>query len=108
VQPHLGVHGRHEDHRAGGGQQRGGEQVVGAAGGGAGEQVGGGRADDDQVGGLADPDVGDLGDVVPDLGGHRMAGQRLEGRRAHEAQRAGGRHDAHVVPGLGERPQQQR
>ena len=33
VLPHLGVHGRADQHRGPGGQQRGGEQVVGQAGG---------------------------------------------------------------------------
>ena len=73
VQPHLGVHRRHEHDRAGRGEQGGGEQVVGAAGGGAGQQVGGGRRDDDEVGVLPDPHVGDLGDVGPDVGGDRVA-----------------------------------
>ena len=102
VQPHLGVHRRHEDHRTGRGEQRGGEQVVGPAHGGAGQQVGGGRGDDDEVGALPDPHVRDLGDVGPDVGGDRVARQRLEGGGADEVQRAGRRDDADVVPRLGE------
>ena len=105
VQPHLGVHRRHEHDRTGRGEQGGGEQVVGAAHGGAGQQVGGGRGDDDEVGVLPDAHVRDLGDVGPDVGGDRVAGQRLEGGRADEVQRAGRRDDADVVPGLGERAQ---
>ena len=103
VQPHLGVHGGREHHRARGGQQRRGEQVVGAAVRGAGQQVGGGRGDDDEVGALPDPHVRDLGDVGPDVGGDRVARQRLEGGRTHEVEGAGRRDDADVVAGLGER-----
>ena len=56
-------------------------------GGRAGQQVGGGGGDDDELGLAADPDVRDLGHVVPDVGGDRVAGQRLEGRGADELQR---------------------
>ena len=60
VEPHLGVHGRREQHRTPRGQQRRGQQVVGAARGGTGQQVGGRRCDHDEVGLLADADVRDL------------------------------------------------
>ena len=69
---------------------------------GLGEQVGGGRGDHDQVGLLADPDVRDLVDVGPHLGGDRLAGERGPGRGADEVQRSGGGYDGHVVPRLGE------
>ena len=90
------IAGREHD-RAARGEQGVGEQVVGQAVGGPGQQVGGGRGDDDEVGLLAEPDVRDLVDVVPDLGGDRVAGQRRPGRRADELQRGRGRDDADVV-----------
>ena len=106
VLPHLGVHRGREDDRAAGGEQGVGEQVVGEAVGGPGQQVGGGRGDDDEVGLLAEPHVRHLVDVVPDLGGDRLAGQRGPGGRADEVQRGCGGHDADVVAGLGEQAQQ--
>ena len=69
VLPHLGVHRRREHDRAARGEQDVGEQVVGEAVRGPGQQVGGGRGDEDEVGLLAEPDVRDLVDVVPDVGG---------------------------------------
>ena len=56
---------------------------------------------------LADPHVRHLVDVVPDVGGDRVAGQRRPGRRADElaARRAVG-HDPDVVAALGEQPEQ--
>ena len=106
VLPHLGVHGGREDHRAAGGEQGVGEQVVGEAVRGLGEQVGGGRGDHDQVGVLPDPHVRDLVDVVPDLGGDGLPGQRRPGRLADEVQRGLGGHHPDVVAGLGEPAQQ--
>ena len=73
VLPHLGVHRRREHDRAARGEQRVGEQVVGEPVRGAGQQVGGGRGDDDEVGGLADPHVRHLVDVVPVLVADRAA-----------------------------------
>ena len=106
VVPHLGVHGRRHDDRAAGGEQHVGEQVVGLAGRGAREQVGGRGRDDDEVGLLADPHVRHLGDVAPDVGVHRLAGQRRPGGLAHEVQGGCRRHDRDVVAGLGEQPQE--
>ena len=106
VLPHLGVHRGGEHHRAARGEQGVGEQVVGEAVGGLGQQVGGGRRDDHQVGVLPDADVRHLVDVVPDLGGDRVAGQRGPGGGADEVQRGRGRHDPDVVARLGEPAQQ--
>ena len=106
VVPHLGVHGGSHDDRAAGGEQDVGEQVVGLAGRGAREQVGGRGGHDDEVGLLADPHVRNLGDVRPDVGVHRLAGQRRPGGLAHEVQGGCRRHDRHVVAGLGEQPQE--
>ena len=108
VLPHLGVHRGREHDRAPGGEQGVGEQVVGQAVRGLGQQVGGRRRDHDQVGRLADPDVRDLVDVLPHLGGDRLAGQRRPGRGAHEVQRRSGGYDGDVVAGLGEPAQQLR
>ena len=110
VQPHLGVHRRGEHDRAARGEQGVREQVVGQAVRGLGEQVGRGRRDHDQVGGLADRDVRHLVDVVPDLGGHRMAGQRRPGVGADElaarprSGRPGRRGRARRTGGPGRRP----
>jgi hypothetical protein len=102
VLPHFGVHRGDEDDRAPGGQQRRGEQVVGAPGGRPGHQVGGSGHDQDEVRRPTDPHMRDLVGVVPYLGAHRMSRQRRPGHLADEAQRGRGRHDAHIVPGLGE------
>ena len=109
VLPHLGVHGRREHHRAARGEQRGGEQVVGPARarrGRAGRRWPGRRRRGRPAGRCRT--CGTSGDVGPDVGGDRVARQRRPGGRADEVQRARGRHDADVVPGLGERAQQQR
>jgi hypothetical protein len=74
VLPHLGVHGRCEQHRTSRGQQRRGQQVVGAAVGGTRKQVGGGGRDDHEVGGLADGDVRHLRHVVEHPGLHGLTG----------------------------------
>ena len=58
VLPHLGVHGRAQDHRRPRRQQRGTQEIVGEPGGVAGDGVRGGRHDHDQIGGLAEPRVG--------------------------------------------------
>lgn len=76
VQPHLGVHGRREQHRASGGEQRGGQQIVGPAVHRARQQIRRRRRHHDQVGLLAELDVRDLGNVVEDAGVHRLAGER--------------------------------
>ena len=65
--PHLGVHRGREHDRAARGQQRAVSRSSARPCGGAGQQVGGGRRDHDQVGGLAEPDVGHLVHVVPDV-----------------------------------------
>ncbi len=106
VLPHLGVHGGGEDDRAPGGEQCVRQQVVGEAVGGLREHVGGGGGDDDQVGPLPDADVRDLVDVRPDLGRDGVAGERGPGRGADEVQRGLRRDDPHVVPRLGQSPQQ--
>ncbi|BCI89121.1 hypothetical protein NIIDMKKI_43270 [Mycobacterium kansasii] len=67
-----------------------------------GQQVGGGRCDDDEVGLLSQVDVWDRRDVVENVGAHRLAGERLEGRRPDKAQRGFGGDDPDMVPGLGE------
>ena len=69
---------------------------------GPGQQVGGGRRDDDQVGLLADAGRAAPRDVLEHAGVDRLAGQRLEGGGADEAQRGLGGDDADVVAGLGE------
>jgi len=65
----------------------------------------GGR-DQDEIGGLPDPDVRDLGHAGPHVGGHRLSGQRGPGGLADEAERVGGGHDPDLMPGLGEQPEQ--
>ncbi|BFO19861.1 hypothetical protein SHKM778_62490 [Streptomyces sp. KM77-8] len=71
-----------------------------------GERVGGGGGDDHQVGVLSDADVRHLVDVVPDLGGDRVPGERGPGGRADEVQGGGGGDDPDVVPRLRQPPQQ--
>ncbi len=106
VLPHLGVHRGHQQDRAARDQQGRGQQVVGAPRGSAGQQIGGRRRHHHQVGGLAEPDVLDRGDVVEHPGGHRVTGQRLPGGTPDELQGRPGGHHPHVVPCLGEQPQQ--
>ncbi len=106
VLPHLGVHRGREDDRTAGGEQGVGEQVVGQAVGRLGEHVGGRGGDDDEVGVLSDPHVRDLVDVVPDLGGDRMARERRPGGGADEVERRLGRDDPYVMSGLGQPAQQ--
>ena len=67
-----------------------------------GHEVCGRRGDDDQVRFLAEPHVLDLVDVLEDRRGHRVTGQRLEGRRTDEPERGLGGDDVDVMSGLGE------
>jgi hypothetical protein len=85
------VHGRREDDGQRAVSRVLVEQVVGQAVGGAGQQVGRGRGDDDEVGVLADAYVRHLVDVVPHVGGDRLARQRPTRSGADEAQRRAGR-----------------
>jgi hypothetical protein len=108
VLPHLGVHGRGEDHRAVGREQRVGQEVVRETVRGLRQDVGGGRGHQNEVGALPDADVRDLVDVLEDAGLHRLAAQRLPRGGADEVQRRRGRDDPDAVTGLGEQAQQLR
>ena len=77
VLPHLGVHRRADHDGRPRGDQRVGQQVGRQTHPVGGDQPGGRRGDDDQVGPLADLGVRDRGGrVVPELGLHRLGGQR--------------------------------
>ena len=96
--PHLGVHGRREEHRASRGQQGGGQEIIGSAGDSAGQQIGGGRNNHDEVGLLTKANMRDVGDILEYPGVHGVSGQRLEGRGADETQRRlGGNHPDFVA-----------
>ncbi len=106
VLPHLGVHRRSHHDRAARGEQHVGEQVVGEPRRGTREEVGRGRRDDHEVGLLPEAHVRHVVDVVPHLGGDRLARQRGPGGRADEVQGGPGGDDGDVVAGLGEPAQQ--
>ena len=96
VLPHLGVHGRADEHRRPRGEQRGHQQVVRQAGGVGGDHPGRGGSDDDEVRGLPEPRVRDRISGVPELGLHRLAGERTQ-RRTTEEVFGAPRHDGHDV-----------
>ncbi len=108
VQPHLGVHRRGEQHRAGHREQGGGEQVVGLSGGSAGEQVRRRRCHDREVDPAAEVDVLGLGRAGEDVGVDLVPGEGLPGGATDELQRGRGGHDVHVVPRLGEQTEEGR
>ena len=97
VLPHLGVHRRADHDRRAGGEQRVGEQVGRQTHPVRGDDPRRGRGHEDEVGPLADLGVRDRGGrVVPELGLHRLGGQRAERGAADEVFGAG-RHDRHDV-----------
>jgi hypothetical protein len=104
VLPHLGVHGRRDDHRRPGGEQGGGQQVRGDAGRVRAEQAGAGRGDHDGVGRLPEAGVRDRVGPVPERGLRRLGGQRVERGRADEAGGRAGQDRGDVGPGVDEAP----
>ena len=101
--PHLGVHRRGQHDRAVVDDQgTGGEQVVRPALRQACHEVGGGRGDDHEVGLLAQSHMADLVHGVEDGGGHRVAGERLECRRADEPQGGVGGYHVDLMAGFSE------
>ncbi len=67
------------------------------------DRVRGGGRDHDEVGGLPDRDVPDLGNALIEIGVHRVAADRLERRAPHEPERSLGRHHMDVVSSEHER-----
>ena len=104
VLPHLGVHGRAEQHGGAGRQQGGGEQVRRDPRRVAADQAGGGRGDQDQIGGLAQPGVRDRLRFVPQRGADRLGRQGRERERPDEPGGAPGQHRADEGAGVDEAP----
>ena len=98
VFPHLGVHRRGNDHRAGRDEAARGEQVIRAPHTQSRHKIGRGRGDHDEVGLLTETDVLNPGDVVPDGRTDRITGQGLPGGSTHEVQCGFGGNDVDVVP----------
>ena len=108
VEPHLGVHGRGQDHRGGRGQDGGGEQVVGPPRRQAGQEVGAGRGDQDQLGPLADRHVLHGLGVVEEAGGHRVGAHGRQGGGPDEPQGRRGGDDPDLVTGPAQQAHQGR
>jgi hypothetical protein len=107
VAPHPGVHSRCQQNRTGRRQGQGGEEIVRQAPGQFGHRVGRRRGDDQQVGGVGQPDVRDVGGQsspagMPEVGVDRSARQRLKGQGGDEASRRLGHHHVHFRPHLGQ------
>ncbi len=102
VRPHQAIHGRRDRHRRIGREAERAEQVVGEAVREAADEVGGRRGDQDAIGPAREFDVAHrgLGGLVPEIGAHGPARQRLEGERGDEPAGAGRHHDLHLDPSL--------
>ena len=104
VLPHLAVHRRRDDERAGARRAQRGEQVVAQAVGDLRHHVGGGGRDQHGVGVAREVDVrhvvvhARIPQILPD----RIAGQRLEGDGGDEARAGGSEHHVHISARLAE------
>jgi hypothetical protein len=99
------MHGRREDNRAARREQRIGQQVIGHAVSSLCQKVRCRWRYYEQVGGLPDPNVGHLVDVVPDVCGYGLSGQGSPGCSPDETQCGPRRHNPDGVIALNEEPQ---
>ena len=97
VPPHVDVHRRRQQHRAGEGQVQGGEKIAGQPVGQLGQQIGGGGRHRQQIVFLRRADVVDRVFDGEQVGQHLAAGERRERHRRHEPLRGLGHHRSHLV-----------
>ena len=102
--PHLGVHGRGDEHRRPGGEQGGGEQVVGDPRRVLPEQFGGGGRHDHEVGPLAEVGVRDRLRPAEQRRARRFRRERGERERADEPEGILGQDRGNVRAGVDETP----